>query len=431
MTLLEFYPATNVPVAELSSRLRRDEDGETEVIRGRLERCRQNHKVKAAHLCGLRLNERTFPKGVLSLAHLRRLDLSYNNLLRLDEELVRLDALRELWLDGNPLEELPVSLHRLKHLELLSLQELPRLKNLPREYAELRPTLVDVGGLQDCPMMNRKLIEALRVGGMDGFFTVLEIKHTRRQQRCKLMRILTEFLYPFEDRSTILACAKRLTQRVKVDSVTPEAARVAMARLIKWDWIRLQAGKAGLSTRHGERILPGKLADVDEDVVLEKLKEFDEELRTREEVATLELRIKAAMVDLPMEVVHGLALKFKSTVPAARIGCILRNWKGLFPTSKMRRFTELRQKRELKKIREIFMDRYPASSKEVIDPVIDYFITTMSPEKRKRLLVEDALRGELPSWRIGTIEECLRLLREGLPLITEAEAPSSVSHEVS
>lgn len=100
------------------------------------------------------------------------------------------------------------------------------------------------------------------------------------------MRILTEFLYPFEDRSTILACAKRLTQRVKVDSVTPEAARVAMARLIKWDWIRLQAGKAGLSTRHGERILPGKLADVDEDVVLEKLKEFDEELRTREEVMT-------------------------------------------------------------------------------------------------------------------------------------------------
>lgn len=44
--------------------------------------------------------------------------------------------------------QLPVSLHRLKHLELLSLQELPRLKNLPREYAELRPTLVDVGGLQ-------------------------------------------------------------------------------------------------------------------------------------------------------------------------------------------------------------------------------------------------------------------------------------------
>ncbi|EER16335.1 ras suppressor protein 1, rsu1, putative [Perkinsus marinus ATCC 50983] len=415
MTLPEFYPATNVTVAELSSRLRRDEDGETEVIRGRLERCRQNHKVKTAHLCGLRLNERTFPKGVLSLTHLRRLDLSYNNLLRLDEELVRLDALRELWLDGNPLEELPVSLHRLKHLELLSLRELPRLKNLPREYAELRPTLVDVGGLQDCPMMNRKLIEALRVGGMDGFFTVLEIKHTRRQQRCELTRILTEFLYPFEDRSTILACAKRLTHRIKVDSVTPEAARVAMARLIK----------------HGERILPGKLADVDEDVVLEKLKEFDEELRTREEVATLELRMKAAMVDLPMEVVHGLALKFKSTVPAARIGCILRNWKELFPTSRMRRYTELRQKRELKKIRGIFMDRYPASSKEVIDPVIDYFITTMSPEKRKRLLVEDALRGELPSWRIGTIEECLRLLREGLPLITEAEAPSSVSHEVS
>lgn len=58
------------------------------------------------------------------------------------------------------------------------------------------------------------------------------------------------------------------------------------------------------------------------------------------------------------------------------------------------RFTELRQKRELKKIRsaelaglalchsaiyrEIFMDRYPASSKEVIDPVIDYVISTIT-----------------------------------------------------
>ncbi|KAF4722377.1 hypothetical protein FOZ62_006533 [Perkinsus olseni] len=293
MAVSEFYPATTVTRAELLSRLK-TEEGESKAVQGRLEKCRRNRRVKVAHLCGLRLNERTFPAGVLTLAHLRRVDLSYNNLKRLPGELARLEALQEIWLDANPLEQLPVSLHRLKHLRLLSLRELPRLRNVPREYTELRPTLVDVGGLEDCPVINEKLLEALRERGMDGFFTVLEIKHLRRQQQHKLMKVLSEGLYPFDDPSALQACAQRLTRKIKIiNSALPEAAKLAMSRLIK----------------HGERIFPAVFSELDEAAVLERLKRFDEELQYREEVTALELKVKAAMPDLPGDVAHRLALE--------------------------------------------------------------------------------------------------------------------------
>ncbi|KAF4691156.1 hypothetical protein FOZ60_016143 [Perkinsus olseni] len=443
MAVSEFYPATTVTRAELLSRLKTEEGRVQRLSRGAWRNAGsafrvRNHRVKVAHLCGLRLNERTFPAGVLTLAHLRRVDLSYNNLKRLPGELARLEALQEIWLDANPLEELPVSLHRLKHLRLLSLRELPRLRNVPREYAELRPTLVDVGGLEDCPVINEKLLEALRERGMDGFFTVLEIKHLRRQQQHKLMKVLSEGLYPFEDPSALQACAQRLTRKIKIiNSATPEAAKLAMSRLIK----------------HGERIFPAVFSELDEAAVLERLKRFDEELQSREEATALELKVKAAMPDLPGDVAHRLALEFRSTLSAAKIGSIVRDWRELFPLSKMstsemlgkgmfgvdsilERQAELHRLRELELIRSslgcravstaqfraAFMRAYRPAAEEIVNPLIDYFVSSTRSEERKRLVAENALKERLPA----TVEDSLRLMKEGLPLVvTDEPSPGS------
>ncbi|KAF4654108.1 hypothetical protein FOL46_008865 [Perkinsus olseni] len=428
MAVSEFYPATTVSRAELLSRLK-TEDGESKAVEGRLEKCRRNHRVKVAHLCELRLNERTFPAGVLTLAHLRRVDLSYNNLKRVPGELARLEALQEIWLDANPLEELPVSLHRLKHLRLLSLQELPRLRNVPREYAELRPTLVDVGGLADCPAMNEKLLEALHEGGIDGFFRVLEIKHLRRQQQHKLMKVLSEGLYPFEDPSALQACVQRLTRKIKIiNSATPEAAKLAMSRLIK----------------HGERIFPAVFSELDEATVLERLKQFDEELQSREEVTALELKVKAAMPDLPGDVAHRLALEFRSVLSAAKMGSIVRDWRELFPLSKMstsemlgkgmfgvgsilERQAELHRLRELELIRATFMSAYRPASEEIVNPLIDYVICSglgfcLSHLLARQFVSSNALKERLPA----TVEDSLRLMKEGLPLVvTDEPSPGS------
>ncbi|KAF4660001.1 hypothetical protein FOL47_007359 [Perkinsus chesapeaki] len=413
MAITELFPATLMSPEELSARLHVEGEEEEQAIKGRLEKCRQNYRVKAAHLCGLRLNERTFPMGVLTVAHLRRLDLSHNNFKHLPEQLVELEGLRELWLDRNPLESV-VSLHRLKHLRLLSLRDLPRLRNVPREYADLRSSLVDVGDLENCPVMNEKLAAALQAEGMDGFFKVLEIKNIRREQERKLVKTWCDDLYPFDDKSALITSAKRLTKRIKADAGSPEAARLAMSRLIK----------------HSKRIFPEEFSELDEATVVNKVKSFDEEDQLRGEVTSLQLRIKAAMPDLSGELTHSLALEFKSSLSPTRIRSVMKDWNDLFPLSQMstsemlakqmfdlqsilERQATLHQRRELDSIRREFCKVYPTSADEEINGLVDYLMRTSSREDRKRLLVDNELSRRLP----GTIEDCVRLMKEQEPLV--------------
>ena len=66
-----------------------------------------------------------FPQSILSFEHLKRLDLSDNQLIEIPEELEQLQELTSLQLSGNRLNRCPRVISRLKKLEALDLRDNP------------------------------------------------------------------------------------------------------------------------------------------------------------------------------------------------------------------------------------------------------------------------------------------------------------------
>lgn len=83
------------------------------------------------------------------MTSLVRLDLSFNNLVRVDPAIGDLVSLEILWLNDNPLREVPVEIskcHKLKELDLKNTY----IISLPREMANLSSLLMLT--LDGCPM---------------------------------------------------------------------------------------------------------------------------------------------------------------------------------------------------------------------------------------------------------------------------------------
>jgi len=86
---------------------------------------------------------------VFKMQNLCRLDLSFNNLVRLDPAIGDLTNLTILWLNDNPLREVPIEIskcHKLKELDL----KYTYVISLPREMANLTSMLML--NLDGCPM---------------------------------------------------------------------------------------------------------------------------------------------------------------------------------------------------------------------------------------------------------------------------------------
>jgi hypothetical protein len=93
----------------------------------------------AIHLCHCRLLE--FPYRLIestpTLLHLRRLDLSNNNIFEIPVEISGFVELRELWLQNNPITTLPKEVANLAKIEVIDLKY-TKVTELPSELCNLK-----------------------------------------------------------------------------------------------------------------------------------------------------------------------------------------------------------------------------------------------------------------------------------------------------
>ena len=145
------------------------------------------------------------------MVNLTRLDLSFNNIVKLSPRIGELVNLQQLWLNDNPLREVPLAIsqcHKLKvnrtFINLCLLQELD-LKNtfiitLPRELASLAHMLYL--NLDNCPM-KESLMTVYDGGNMVSIHTDLRRKEDRKIYKEKVFDTLTEWIYPSQPKEEV------------------------------------------------------------------------------------------------------------------------------------------------------------------------------------------------------------------------------------
>lgn len=80
----------------------------------------------------------TIPAAVFSVTDLIRLDIGYNQIRELPSDLFgSLVSLQQLWLNHNPIEEIPVAIEKLKKLQLLDIADC-KIRTLPPQLGRLK-----------------------------------------------------------------------------------------------------------------------------------------------------------------------------------------------------------------------------------------------------------------------------------------------------
>ena len=124
-----------------------------------------------------------FPTCILTptLEKLYRLDLSYNNIHHLPKEIVILTGLKELWLQNNPISELPFCIDNCSRLEVIDIRQ-TKIHNLPPNIAMLKK-LVELDW-RDTPLEKKLSYEYnLTPGDINGLKGVYHKIHERDAQK--------------------------------------------------------------------------------------------------------------------------------------------------------------------------------------------------------------------------------------------------------
>lgn len=142
---------------------------------------------------------------VLSMVSLTRLDLSFNNIVKLSPRIGELVNLQQLWLNDNPLREVPCEISNCCKLKELDLKN-TFLITLPREMANMASLLVL--NLDGCPTKER--LTATYSQGMSAIHTDLRRKEDRKQFKEKIFDHLTEWIYPSTPKELIFEQVEQL-----------------------------------------------------------------------------------------------------------------------------------------------------------------------------------------------------------------------------
>lgn len=135
---------------------------------------------------------------VFTMTNLIRLDLSFNNIVKLSAQIGDLSNLQQLWLNDNPLREVPVELSNCQKMRELDLKN-TFVITLPREMANMASLLVL--NLDGCP--TKQSLGASYTTGMSSIHTELRRKEDRKVFKEHLFDHLTEWVYPSQPKELV------------------------------------------------------------------------------------------------------------------------------------------------------------------------------------------------------------------------------------
>jgi Leucine-rich repeat (LRR) protein len=153
-------------------------------------------KSNALHLNQMNL-DCVLPE-VFKMQNLIRLDLSYNNIVKLSPQIGNLPNLQQLWLNDNPLREIPVEISKCQKLKEVDLKN-TFIITLPRELANLASLLIL--NLDGCPTKESLTNSYSR--GIPQIHTDLRRKEDRKLFKEQLFNQLTEWVYPSEPKENV------------------------------------------------------------------------------------------------------------------------------------------------------------------------------------------------------------------------------------
>lgn len=219
------------------------------------------------------------PESALALP-LVRLDLSRNSLSALPPSIGRLVLLQQLWVNDNPLTDLPEGLSACIQLRVVDASN--TLIRAIRRDLSLLTHLVELN-LDGCPL-KPSLAEVYR-GGMVAVVTDLRRKYDRKLYKNQLFQKLRETMYPEADPVAVMNTTCQVFDALKeVDSAALK-----------------------LFLHNTTRVFPEKLAFVDTATIRGKLDGIQEEMNRKAEMSKLKLKLKARYPTESAEQIHVLS----------------------------------------------------------------------------------------------------------------------------
>ena len=254
----------------------------------------QAEKTRVLSLPNLNLFK--VPEGVWAL-DLVRLDLSRNSLSALSPAVARLKQLQQLWVNDNPLQDLPEELSACKQLRVLDVSH-TLVRSIRRDLS-LLAHLVELN-MDGCPL--KPSLAAVYSGGMVSVVAYLRRKYDRKVYKNQLFQRLRETMYPEADPIEVMNATCAVFDALKdVDTATLK-----------------------LFLHNTTRVFPEKLSFVDTSAIRSKLDTIRGEMTRKAEMSKLKLKLKARYPTEPAEQLHALSDMLTSSFPPDTINTIFK-----------------------------------------------------------------------------------------------------------
>jgi hypothetical protein len=212
--------------------------------------------------------------------------------------------LQQLWLNDNPLREIPMEISKCYKLKELDLKN-TFIITLPREMANMSSLLIL--NLDGCPMKDS--LQNCYTMGMTTIHSDLRRKEDRKMFKEHLFDHLTEWIYPSQPKEMVFEKIEQLFAVLKDCN----------SDMLK----KLQ--------RNSQMLFPVKFDDIDPMTIRKKLFALYDEGVAREDIAELQLRLKGHFLDESLEDVVALATDIFTNVKDKNIiDCFFRYKSHIF-----------------------------------------------------------------------------------------------------